>query len=113
MARGGMPRGGGNMQAMMRQAQQAQMKIQQIQKEIEEMTYESAAGGGMVKATVKGNGRVLGVKIDPIAIDPSDPEMLEDMIVAAVNGGFDAISAIGNAKMAEVTGGLNIPGLGL
>ena len=75
------------------------------------MTYEFAAGGGMVKATVKGNGRVLGVKIDPIAIDPDDPEMLEDMIVAAINGGFDAISAVGDAKMAEVTGGMKLPGM--
>ena len=100
-----------NMKHMMRQAQQMQMKMQKVQEEIQSMTYESSAGGGMVKATVQGNGRVLGVEINPIVVDPSDVEMLQDLVVTAINSGFDEISSIGSAKMAEITGGMKIPGM--
>ncbi|MDD6652041.1 MAG: YbaB/EbfC family nucleoid-associated protein [Eggerthellales bacterium] len=100
-----------NMKNMMRQAQQMQMKMQKVQEEIQSMTYESSAGGGMVKATVQGNGRVLGVEINPIVVDPSDVEMLQDLVVTAINSGFDEISSIGSAKMAEITGGMKIPGM--
>ena len=109
-----------NMKNMMRQAQQMQMKMQKVQEEIQSMTYESSAGGGMVKATVQGNGRVLGVEINPIvvdleikpeAVDPEDVEMLQDLVVTAINSGFDEISSIGSAKMAEITGGMKIPGM--
>ena len=100
-----------NMKNMMRQAQQMQMKMQKVQEEIQYMTYESSAGGGMVKATVQGNGRVLGVEINPIVVDPSDVEMLQDLVVTAINSGFDEISSIGSAKMAEITGGMKIPGM--
>ena len=100
-----------NMKNMMRQAQQMQMKMQKVQEEIQSMTYESSAGGGMVKATVQGNGRVLGVEINPIVVDPSDIEMLQDLVVTAINSGFDEISSIGSAKMAEITGGMKIPGM--
>lgn len=101
----------GNMKVMMRQAQQMQMKMQKVQEEVQAMTYESSAGGGMVKATVKGNGKVVGIEINPIVVDPSDVEMLQDLVVTAINSGFDELTAIGNAKMAEVTGGMKIPGL--
>ena len=100
-----------NMKNMMRQAQQMQMKMQKVQEEIQSMTYESSAGGGMVKAPVQGNGRVLGVEINPIVVDPSDVEMLQDLVVTAINSGFDEISSIGSAKMAEITGGMKIPGM--
>ena len=100
-----------NMKNMMRQAQQMQRKMQKVQEEIQSMTYESSAGGGMVKATVQGNGRVLGVEINPIVVDPSDVEMLQDLVVTAINSGFDEISSIGSAKMAEITGGMKIPGM--
>ena len=100
-----------NMKNMMRQAQQMQMKMQKVQEEIQSMTYESSAGGGMVKATVQGNGRVLGVEINPNVVDPSDVEMLQDLVVTAINSGFDEISSIGSAKMAEITGGMKIPGM--
>ena len=100
-----------NMKNMMRQAQQMQMKMQKVQEEIQSMTYESSAGGGMVKATVQGNGRVLGVEINPIVVVPSDVEMLQDLVVTAINSGFDEISSIGSAKMAEITGGMKIPGM--
>ena len=82
---GGMGMGGGNMQNMIRQAQKMQQDMMKAQEELESKTYEAAAGGGVVTATVSGKKELTAVTIDPEAVDPDDVEMLQDMILAAVN----------------------------
>ncbi len=80
--------GGMNMQAMMKQAQKLQEQMAKAQEELEESEVEGAAGGGMVTVTLNGKKRLLGVSIDPEAVDPDDVEMLEDLIIAAYNDAF-------------------------
>ncbi len=77
--------GGGNMQQLMRQAQKMQEQLTKAQGELDEKTYEAAAGGGMVTCKISGKRELLEIKIKPEAIDPDDPEMLEDLVMAAVN----------------------------
>jgi len=81
--------GGGNMQAMLRQAQQMQQKLKEAQEELEEMEIEGSSGSGMVKVVVNGKKVLSSVTIDPKAVDPDDIEMLEDLIIAAVNDAYD------------------------
>lgn len=100
-----------NIQKIMKQAQQAQAQMARVQEELAQETVEAAVGGGMVKVTMTGDQTLQTIKIDPAALDPDDIEMLEDMIVAAVNEASRAASDRAAAKMQEVTGGLNIPGL--
>lgn len=95
----------------MKQAQQAQAQMAKVQEELAQETVEAAVGGGMVKVTMTGDQALQTIKIDPAALDPDDIEMLEDMIVAAVNEASRAASDRAAAKMQAVTGGLNIPGL--
>lgn len=102
---------GMNPQAMLKQAQKMQAKIQAVQDEAALETVEASAGGGMVTATVFGDLRVKSIEIDPEALDPEDVEMLQDMIVAAVNQGIVDAQAMVEQRMSAVTGGLNIPGL--
>lgn len=102
---------GMNPQAMLKQAQKMQAKMQAIQDETALETVESSAGGGMVTATVFGDLRLKSIEIDPEALDPEDVEMLQDMIVAAVNQGIADAQAMMEERMSAVTGGLNIPGL--
>ena len=103
--------GGGNMNQMLRQAQQMQQDMQNLQADLEEREFSATAGGGLVEVTVDGKHFIKSIKINPDAVDPEDPEMLEDFITIAVN------EAIGNAiktseeEMAAITGGLNIPGM--
>ena len=87
MARGGFPGmpGGGNMQQLMKQAQKMQQQMLQMQEELDARTYEASAGGGMVKAVVSGKRELLSLTVDPQAVDPDDVDLLEDMILAAVN----------------------------
>lgn len=100
-----------DMKKMMKQAQKMQMEAARAQEEIASMEFEATAGGGMVKAVVTGNMELKALSIDPAAMDPEDVEMLEDMIVVAVN------EAIGNAtdasaqRMNSIMGGVKIPGL--
>ena len=100
-----------DMRKMMKQAQKMQMEAARAQEEIASMEFEATAGGGMVKAVVSGNMELKALSIDPAAMDPEDVEMLEDMIVVAVN------EAIGNAtdasaqRMNSIMGGVKIPGL--
>ena len=103
--------GGMNMQAMMKQAQKMQESMLKAQEEIAQMESTGTAGGGMVTATVYGDLRVKSIEIDPEALDPEDVEMLQDMIVAAVNEGIANAQAMVDERMASVTGGMNIPGL--
>lgn len=102
---------GMNPQAMLKQAQKMQAKIQAVQEEASLETVEASAGGGMVKAVVYGDLHVKSIEIDPEALDPEDIDMLQDMIVAAVNEGIADAQAMVEQRMSSVTGGMNIPGL--
>ncbi len=113
MAKGGfrgMP-GGMNQMAMMKQAQKMQQQMLQMQEEMEKKTYTATAGGGMVSAEVNGKHEVLNLQINPEAVDPDDVEMLQDMIIAAVNEAFRSADADASNNMAKLTGGLNLGGL--
>lgn len=111
MARGGFSRGGGgNMNNMMKQMQKVQKQMEETQAMIEAMELTASSGGGVVEATVNGKKQVVSIKIDPEAVDPDDVEMLEDLIVAAINEGIRQVSEKGEQEMAKVTGGINIPG---
>ena len=100
-----------NMQKMMQQAQAAQAKMVQMQEELAHETVEGSAGGGLVKAVMTGSQELTGITIDPAAVDPADIELLEDMILAAVNEAARNATELANSKMQAITGGLNIPGL--
>lgn len=102
---------GMNMQQMMKQARKMQEQLAAAQETIAQSTVDASAGGGMVKVTVSGDMQVTSLKIDPEAIDPEDVEMLEDMVMAAVNEALRGVGELANRQMGAVTGGLNIPGM--
>ena len=104
---GGM--GGGNMNSMIRQAQKMQQDMLKAQEELESKTYEAGAGGGVVSATVSGRKELVSVAIDPEAVDPDDVEMLQDLIVAAVNEALRKANEDAASQMSKLTGGLNLP----
>lgn len=103
--------GGGNMNQMLKQAQQMQQDMQNLQADLEQREFTATSGGGMVEVTVDGKHFIKSIKINPDAIDPEEPEMIEDLVTVAVN------EAIGNAiktseeEMSAITGGLNLPGM--
>ncbi len=103
-----MAKGLGN---MMKQAQQMQQKMERVQAEMEKREVEASAGGGMVTAVVNGKQQVLSVKIDPSAVDPQDVEMLQDLIMVAVNEAIRQSQDMMQQEMSKLTGGMNIPGL--
>jgi len=103
-----MARGLGN---IMKQAQQMQKKMAQVQEELEKRQVEATAGGGMVTAVVTGKQQVVSLQIDPAAVDPEDVEMLQDLVVAAINEAVRKSQEMVQEEMGKVTGGLNIPGL--
>jgi DNA-binding YbaB/EbfC family protein len=96
---------------MMRRIQQMQANLAKAQKEIEEATAEASAGGGAVNVVVSGQPKVQSLKIAPEAVDPADVEMLEDLIVAAVNEALEKMRALQAQRLGGLTSGLNIPGL--
>ena len=104
---GGM--GGGNMQNMIRQAQKMQADMMKAQEELENKSYEASAGGGVVTAVVSGKKEVTSVTIDPEAVDPDDVEMLQDLIVAAVNEALRKANDDAASQMSKLTGGMNLP----
>ena len=106
----GMP-GGMNQAAMMKQAQKMQQEMLRMQAEQESKTFTAKAGGGMVAATVNGKHELLNLDINPEAVDPDDVEMLQDMILAAVNEAMRAADAEAANNMSRLTGGLNLGGL--
>ena len=113
MAKGGF-RGmpcGMNQAAMMKQAQKMQQDMLRMQEEMERKTYKATTGGGMVTAEVNGKHEVLNLTIDPEAVDPDDVEMLQDMVIAAVNEAMRAADADAASNMTRLTGGLNLGGL--
>ena len=97
---------------MIRQAQQLQQKMAKIQEDLESATVEASSGGGMVTAVVTGKQTIASITIDPQVVDPEDVEMLEEMVMAAVNEGLQKAQDLASQKMSAITGGLNIPGLG-
>ena len=114
MAKGGFPRGmggGANMNQMIKQAQKMQEQMLKMQEEMEAKTYEATSGGGAVKVTVDGKRELLDVTISPQVVDPDDVEMLQDLIVAAVNEALRKVEAESTAQLGSITGGMNIPGL--
>lgn len=113
MAKGGfrgMP-GGMNQASMMKQAQKMQQQMLQMQEEMERKTYSATSGGGMVTAEVNGKHELLSLNIKEEAVDPDDVEMLQDMIIAAVNEAFRAADTDASSNMSKLTGGLNLNGL--
>lgn len=96
---------------MMKQAKMMQKKMQKIQEEIKKMEFEASSGGGAVKVKVNGDQEVLEVKINSEMVDAEDFEMLEDMIMVAVNDAINQAKEEGKKKMSSITGGMNIPGL--
>ena len=113
MAKGGfrgMP-GGMNQMQMMKQAQKLREDMMRMQEEQENKTYSAKAGGGVVEATVNGKHEVVALNIDPEAVDPEDVEMLQDMVIAAVNEAMRAADNDAAQNMSRLTGGMNLGGL--
>ena len=96
---------------MLRQAQQLQQRMMKVQEELESATVETTAGGGVVKAVVTGKLKLESIEIDPEVVTPDDVEMLQDLVLAAVNDGLEKAQEMAASRMSELTGGLNIPGL--
>ncbi|NVM23500.1 MAG: YbaB/EbfC family nucleoid-associated protein [Desulfobacterales bacterium] len=103
-----MAKGMGN---MLKQAQKLQSKIFKLQEEMGERTVETTVGGGMVKAVANGKQELVSIKIEPEVIDPGDVQMLEDMVVAAVNDALKKAQEMVSEEMTKLTGGFNIPGI--
>ena len=101
----------GGLGGIMKQAQQMQRKMAQVQEELEKMQVEASSGGGMVTAVVSGKQQLLDLKIDPSVVDADDVEMLQDLIMAAVNEAVKQSQQIASEEMGKVTGGMNIRGL--
>lgn len=100
-----------NINNLMKQAQKMQQQMLQSQKELESKVFSASSGGGMVKVEVNGKHEIQTLKIDPQAVDPEDVEMLEDLILAALQDAFGQVASASEEIMGKVTGGMNIPGL--
>ncbi len=96
---------------MMKQAQQLQSKMMKLQEELAEKTVESSSGGGMVKVTANGRQQILSIQVEKEVVDPDDVEMLQDLVLAAVNDALAKAQEMVSSEMSKLTGGLNIPGL--
>ncbi len=96
---------------MMKQAQQLQSKMLKLQEEMAEKTVETTSGGGMVKVVANGRQQVLSIQIEKEVVDPDDVEMLQDLILAAINDALIKSQEMASEEMSKLTGGLNIPGL--
>ena len=97
---------------MMKQAQQLQARMLRIQEEMAEKTVEATAGGGMIKVVANGRQQILSIQIEKEVVDPDDVEMLQDLVVAAVNEALRRAQQMVSDDMRKATGGMNIPGLG-
>ena len=102
---------GGNMNNMMKQMQKMQKKMEEVQAQVDATELEATSGGGAVKVVVNGKREVLDIEIDPSVVDPEDVEMLQDLVMAAVNEALRKAEEFASKEMGKVTGGLNIPGL--
>ena len=113
MARGGFPGGfgGGNINNLMKQAQAMQKQMEEMQKEVEAAEFEASVGGGAISVRVNGKKEVLGINIKPEVVDPDDVEMLEDLVLSAINEALKKADEETSSKMGKLTGGLKMPGL--
>ena len=107
----GFPGMGGNMNNMMKQMQKMQKKMEEVQAEVDATELEATAGGGAIKVVVNGKKELLDIEIDPSVVDPEDVEMLQDLVIAAVNEGLRKAEDFAANEMKKVTGGLNIAGM--
>ena len=107
-----MASGFGDMQSLLKQAQEMQRRMQDTMRALGERTLEGSAGGGAVKAFVNGNQELQAVKIDKAAVDPDDVETLEDLVTAAVRQALTAAKELRERETAKITGGMNLPGFG-
>ena len=100
-----------NMGNMMKQAQKLQARIAKMQEELADKTIETTSGGGMVKVSANGKQQIISIQIEKEVVDPEDVEMLEDLVLAAVNDALAKSQEMVASEMGKITGGLNIPGL--
>ncbi len=100
-----------NMGNMMKQAQKLQAQMLKMQEELAERTVESAAGGGMIRVVANGRQQIVSVRIDKEVVNPEDVEMLQDLVLAAVNEALTKSQEMVSGEMSKLTGGLNLPGL--
>ena len=112
MAKGGFPGGfgGGNMNNLMKQAQALQKQMEQMQKDMEVTEFETTSGGGAVSIRINGKKEIISLNIKPEVVDPEDVEMLEDLVLTAVNEAIRKVEEETSSKMGKMTGGMNIPG---
>lgn len=106
---GGMP-GGMNMNNLVKQAQKMQKQMEKMQQELEEKTIETTAGGGAIKVIITGKKEIKEIKINPEVVDPDDVEMLEDLVLTAVNEAIRQAEEMVSSEMNKITGGINMPG---
>ena len=108
-----MAKGIGGMGNLLKQAQEMQSRMAKIQEELAQKTVDGSAGGGMVQVTVNGQLALTAIKIDPSVINSEENEMLEDLIMAAINDGMRKARDMASTEMSKITGGLKIPGLSI
>jgi DNA-binding YbaB/EbfC family protein len=101
----------GNMGNMMKQAQKLQSKMLKLQEELSEKTVEASSGGGMIKVVANGKQQIISIQIEKEVVDPEDVEMLQDLLLAAVNDALTRSQEMVSGEMSKLTGGLSIPGL--
>ena len=107
----GMPGGGMNMQQLMKQAQKMQKQMAEMQEELVNKTLEVSAGGGAIKVTINGEKQLTDLMISPDVVDPDDVEMLQDLVISAVNEAIRQMDESTSSQMSKITGGVNMPGL--
>lgn len=107
MFNGGM----GNMQGMLKKVQKMQADMMKLQEDLKSRTVETTVGGGVVSVVVSGKKELKSIKIAPSAVDPDDVEMLEDLIISAVNEGMRKVDEMTEKEMGKVTGGMKLPGM--
>jgi DNA-binding YbaB/EbfC family protein len=108
----GAPGGGmGNMGGMMKQVQKMQKDMEKAQKELEAATYEASAGGGAIKLAVNGKKEIISLELSEAIVDPDDIEMLQDLLIVAINDAMKQVDEQSDKVMGKMTGGMNIPGL--
>jgi DNA-binding YbaB/EbfC family protein len=112
MARGGFPgMGGGNMNNLLKQAQKMQQQMQKMQEELENKKFEASVGGGAITAVANGKRQIVDISIKQDVVDPDDVEMLQDLVITAVNEALKKAEEETAKEMGKLTGGMNIPGM--